>query len=75
MRPRSCSVSRRALPERAVGTKTTVSEPSSDAYSGRLLQIKQLLVQKKTDDALIEALRWWAAEPGDVLALVALARL
>jgi len=56
--PRGFSRSRRA-PKRA-------------AYTGRMAKVMKLLQRKKTEDAVLESLRWRDEKPGDVLALVAL---
>src|SRR6185503_14320508 len=42
------------------------------ALTGKLASIMKLVKAGKTDDALLEALAWHKAEPGDVLALVGL---
>jgi tetratricopeptide (TPR) repeat protein len=41
-------------------------------WSGKLLRVKRLLRKKKVSQALVAALRWRTAAPGDVLALLAL---
>jgi tetratricopeptide (TPR) repeat protein len=46
--------------------------PSTPPYEGRLEQVMSLLHHKKAAAALATALKWRDAEPGDVLALVAL---
>jgi len=44
----------------------------TDPYTGRMKTVKDLLAKKQVNAALVEALTWWTAEPGDVVALVAL---
>jgi tetratricopeptide (TPR) repeat protein len=46
--------------------------PSTPPYEGRLKDVMSLLHHKKAGAALAIALKWRDAEPGDVLALVAL---
>jgi TonB family protein len=40
-------------------------------YEGKMLEVMRLLEEGSNDEALIEALRWRDASPGDVLALIA----
>ncbi len=55
------------------GRHTEVAEVRGPApYTGPFAEVMDLLAHKKPKDALEVALRWREAEPGDVLALVAL---
>ncbi len=42
------------------------------AYSGRMAKVMSMVARGQTDGALVEALRWRAEAPGDVMALIAL---
>ncbi len=50
----------------------TWEESGPAPYTGRLAEVMDLIAHKKLDGAFEVAMRWHEAEPGDVLALVAL---
>ena len=73
--PRPSDSSVEAFSDRLVADRRE-SEPPPDTgappWSGKMLEVMNLVAQKQLDAALARARAWRAEEPGDVLALVAL---
>jgi hypothetical protein len=61
-------------PQAAQTPSPTTESPAAEAkpYEGRFKIVMDLLARGEKDAALVEARRWHAEEPGDILALVAL---
>jgi len=62
--------SREARPEPARQEKKKDQGPP--ALTGKVAQVARLIQEGKVEQALVDALRWRAEKPGDVMALVAL---
>jgi thioredoxin-like negative regulator of GroEL len=76
MRRASRHESRRSEPMEQAPEEDDRSEEAErnapPALTGKLASIMKLVKAGKTDDALLEAIAWRKAEPGDVLALIGL---